>query len=180
MVIYLFWRGLEINHLAWSTSLILGIAGLFVWTFVEYFLHRHLFHLKGEKPWQQRLRFLIHGLHHDDPEDPTRLVMPPVAAIVLASLLYGFFRIFLGPVWIDPFFSCFLIGYLCYDYIHYAVHHFRPRTPIGKFLKQSHMLHHFVNHESRWGVSSPLWDIVFGTTGADEQKGAPSHRPSSA
>jgi sterol desaturase/sphingolipid hydroxylase (fatty acid hydroxylase superfamily) len=59
------------------------------------------------------------------------------------------------------------VGYLCYDYIHFATHHFRPRTRVGKFLKQHHMLHHFAEHGSRWGVSSPMWDYVFGTLEED-------------
>ena len=89
--------------------------------------------------------------------------MPPVAAMILACVLYSIFRVFLGPTFVEPFFAFFLIGYLCYDYIHYAVHHFTPRTRVGKMLKQSHMNHHFVSHDSRWGVSSPFWDYVFGT-----------------
>ncbi|MCM2322727.1 MAG: sterol desaturase family protein, partial [Oligoflexia bacterium] len=49
------------------------------------------------------------------------------------------------------------------DYTHFAVHHFTPRTRYGKMLKQHHMLHHYVDPEARWGVSSPFWDYVFGT-----------------
>jgi sterol desaturase/sphingolipid hydroxylase (fatty acid hydroxylase superfamily) len=142
---------------------VLGVAGFFIWTLAEYILHRFVFHFEGEGPIAQRLHFLIHGLHHADPIDPSRLVMPPVASLILGAVLYSVFRGILGPDLIEPFFAFFVIGYLCYDYIHFAVHHFTPRTRFGKFLKQSHMQHHYVSPNSRWGVSSPFWDYVFGT-----------------
>jgi len=142
---------------------LLGFAGFFLWTLVEYLLHRFVFHYESEGQLGQRIHFLIHGLHHNDPIDPTRLVMPPVASLILAVIFYSAFQCVLGPVFVEPFFAFFLIGYLCYDYIHFAVHHFTPRTRLGKFLKQSHMQHHYVNPNIHLGVSSPLWDYVFGT-----------------
>jgi sterol desaturase/sphingolipid hydroxylase (fatty acid hydroxylase superfamily) len=143
------------------------LAGVFVWTFAEYQLHRRVFHFNATTPFQKRLQYLIHGLHHDDPNDPTRLVMPPVAAIVLALLLYSLFRGLLGIAGAgtatDPFFAGFLIGYLLYDYTHFWIHHFTPRTSWGKSVKRHHMDHHFVHHDARWGVSSALWDVILGT-----------------
>lgn len=141
----------------------LAAFGFFIWTLTEYLLHRFVFHFNAQGPMQEKLQYLLHGLHHDDPVDPTRLVMPPVAAVIFCVILYSFYRLILGEVLIDAFFAGFLVGYLCYDYIHYSVHHFTPKTRIGKFLKQSHMQHHFVSPHSRWGVSSPFWDYVFGT-----------------
>ncbi|MGZ3688162.1 MAG: sterol desaturase family protein, partial [Bdellovibrionota bacterium] len=76
---------------------------------------------------------------------------------------YAIVRPILGPIYWQPFYAFFIIGYLTYDYIHYSVHHFRPRTAVGKRLKQLHMNHHFVSHEALWGVSSPLWDVIFRT-----------------
>jgi sterol desaturase/sphingolipid hydroxylase (fatty acid hydroxylase superfamily) len=89
--------------------------------------------------------------------------MPPAASLILGAILFSTFRGVLGPVWVEAFFAFFVVGYLCYDYIHFAVHHFTPRTRVGKFLKHSHMLHHYVSPNSRWGVSSPFWDYIFGT-----------------
>ena len=157
------WRSFAVLKLGIGTVAALGIAGLFVWTFAEYVLHRFVFHFKPRGDLQERFQFLIHGIHHADPVDPSRLVMPVPAAMVLALILFPLFRLALGPIWVEPFFAFFIVGYLCYDSIHYAVHHFTPRTGVGKFLKQSHMIHHYVNHNLRWGVSSPLWDVVFGT-----------------
>lgn len=163
IIAYLFWRSFIVDELSPFTIGSMGALGFGVWTIVEYLLHRYVFHYEGEGPITQRLHFLIHGLHHEDPVDPTRLVMPPAASLIIGFGLYSIFRPMVGPVLIDPFFAFFSIGYLCYDYIHYAVHHFTPRTRLGKFLKQSHMIHHFVSPNARWGVSSPIWDYVFGT-----------------
>lgn len=159
---WLIWRGHHAG-LGLLDLAAVGVLALFVWSLSEYVLHRFVFHFKPKGELLERLHFIMHGIHHADPVDPTRLVMPPPVALALSALLYPFFRLLLGPVWIDPFFGFFLVGYLCYDYTHYAVHHFRPRTRWGQRLKQNHMIHHYVNSEVRWGVSSPIWDWVFGT-----------------
>jgi sterol desaturase/sphingolipid hydroxylase (fatty acid hydroxylase superfamily) len=139
--------------------------GLFIWTLFEYLLHRFIFHFPPLNALSERFVYITHGLHHDDPVDPTRLVMPPFAGVCIALIMYSIFRLLFGPAYVQPFFAAFLAGYLCYDYTHYAVHHFTPRTRFGKFIKQSHMTHHYVNPDTRWGVSTPLWDHVFGTYG---------------
>jgi sterol desaturase/sphingolipid hydroxylase (fatty acid hydroxylase superfamily) len=95
--------------------------------------------------------------------DPTRLVMPPIVSVFLGVLVFSICRFLLGDVWAEPFFAFFVVGYLCYDYIHFAVHHFTPKTRIGRFLKHSHMMHHYVSENLRFGVSSPFWDYIFGT-----------------
>jgi dihydroceramide fatty acyl 2-hydroxylase len=140
-----------------------GFAGLFFWTFLEYALHRFVFHYPAKSEFGNRMVYLMHGLHHEDPADPTRLVMPPVPALIYTAILVPIFRFFCGPNYFEAFTAFFLIGYLAYDYIHFYVHHFTPRFPVGKFLKKYHLKHHFANYESKWGVSNPLWDYVFGT-----------------
>jgi sterol desaturase/sphingolipid hydroxylase (fatty acid hydroxylase superfamily) len=140
-----------------------AFAGLFIWTLTEYLLHRYAFHFKPHNKFLERIEYLIHGIHHDQPEDATRLVMPPAAAVIFAAILFTGFRLVLGPIWVLPFFAGFLIGYLCYDYTHYAIHHFAMNSAVGKYLKNHHMKHHFVTNGARWGVTSPIWDIVFGT-----------------
>jgi len=175
VIFALLWRSFNVHYLSLASVIFLGILGFLIWTLAEYMLHRFVFHYKPTSVFGRRVHFIIHGIHHDDPEDATRLVMPPVAAVVLGATLYVFFRVLLGAVYVEPFFALFLVGYLCYDYIHFYVHHFVPKTRFGKFLKQNHMLHHFVTPEARWGVSSPLWDHVFGTV-LEHNKHQPSPR----
>jgi len=140
-----------------------GFFGIFLWTLTEYVLHRFVFHYPAKSALGNRIVYVVHGLHHEDPIDPTRLVMPPLPAAIYSIILFPLFRFFTGPTHAEAFIACFLVGYLAYDYTHYAVHHFTPRTNFGKFLKKHHLLHHFSNYESRWGVSTPLWDMVFRT-----------------
>jgi dihydroceramide fatty acyl 2-hydroxylase len=144
------------------------LAGLFLWTFAEYTLHRFVFHFPPRTPRQERLVFLFHGIHHAQPQCKTRLVMPPAVSIPLALLFYGVFHLVLAtllgiPAGVAPTFAGFVAGYLVYDMTHYATHHFPMRRGFLRFLKRYHMQHHYKTPTERFGVSSPLWDIVFDT-----------------
>lgn len=148
------------------------LIGLFLWTLAEYTLHRFLFHFRPRTPWQERVAFLFHGVHHAQPMVKTRLVMPPVVSIPLALLFYGLFAGGVGgllgrPLWVAPLFAGFVTGYLAYDLTHYSLHHFKLKSGYFKFLRQYHMRHHAKTPTQRYGVTSPLWDIVFGTRPAD-------------
>jgi dihydroceramide fatty acyl 2-hydroxylase len=142
---------------------LLVLAGLVLWTLSEYWLHRKIFHWDPDHPIGHRLHFIIHGVHHDHPNDRMRLVMPPGASIPLAALFFGAFWLVFGLPTALPLFAGFLIGYLVYDYTHYYLHHFVPKSKLGKRLREQHMRHHFQDHRYGFGVSSPLWDVVFRT-----------------
>jgi dihydroceramide fatty acyl 2-hydroxylase len=138
------------------------LGGLVFWTLTEYWLHRLVFHFEPDHPIGRRLHFIIHGVHHDHPNDRMRLVMPPSVSIPLAALFLLGFHAVLGVGWL-AFGAGFLAGYLFYDMTHYHVHHHRPKSRLGKRLREQHMRHHFQDHERGYGVSSPVWDYVFGT-----------------
>ena len=146
------------------------MIGLFLWTFAEYTLHRFLFHYRPTTPAQERIFFLFHGVHHAQPQVKTRLVMPFPVSIPMAALLFGLIYLIVAvvlrsPQWVAPLMSGFLIGYLTYDLTHYATHHWPMRSGIARFLKRYHMQHHYRDPNTRFGVSSPLWDWVFRTQG---------------
>jgi sterol desaturase/sphingolipid hydroxylase (fatty acid hydroxylase superfamily) len=143
-------------------------VGLFLWTFVEYTLHRFVFHHHPKSDWQKRIVFLFHGIHHAQPQCKTRLVMPPAVSIPMALVVYGLFYLIVSKLmglalWVNPMMVGLLIGYLAYDLTHYATHHFRMTWGFLKFLKRYHMMHHYKTPYMRFGVSSPLWDVVFRT-----------------
>jgi sterol desaturase/sphingolipid hydroxylase (fatty acid hydroxylase superfamily) len=139
------------------------LAGYLFWTLTEYWLHRLVFHFEPEKGLGARLHWIIHGVHHDHPNDPMRLVMPPSVSIPLATLfIVAFYEVVGSPAFL-PFGAAFLSGYLAYDMLHYHVHHHVPKTALGKRLRELHMRHHFQDHERGYGVSAPFWDHVFGT-----------------
>lgn len=138
--------------------------GLFIWSLTEYIMHRFVFHYAPpDKPWAMRIHFIFHGVHHDYPSDRLRLVLPPSVSIPLALAFFFMFRAILSDVHLWAFFPGFILGYLVYDITHYAIHHFNFKIPFWKKIKQHHMLHHYQDPDKGYGVSSPLWDKVFGS-----------------
>jgi len=164
---FLLWRSYAVHELPLTGLAGIGALGLLVWTLTEYGLHRFVFHFPAQNRLAKYLVFMFHGVHHAAPRDRTRLVMPPAGGILLLIVLYQVFRLVVPAPWIEPFIAFFLIGYLAYDYIHYATHHFAMRWPPLHFLKVYHLQHHYGAKGVRFGVSSPLWDRVFGTYAAD-------------
>lgn len=170
-VILYFFISAIVNHVpgtSWAYIPAAFLIGLFVWTFMEYTLHRFLFHFKPHNKFQERISFLFHGVHHAQPQCKTRLVMPPAVSIPMGLAFYGLFYLVLNvilgiPHWVAPMFSAVLLGYLTYDITHYATHHFRMRSGYLKFLKRYHMAHHFRDWNAAFGVTSPVWDKVFKT-----------------
>jgi sterol desaturase/sphingolipid hydroxylase (fatty acid hydroxylase superfamily) len=150
-------------HGAGAMSAVWIVAGYVFWTLTEYWLHRIVFHFEPERGIGAKLHWIIHGVHHDHPNDPMRLVMPPSLSIPLAALFVWVFSLVLGSPAFMPFGAGFLAGYLGYDMLHYHVHHHRPTTALGRKLRELHMRHHFQDHERGYGVSAPFWDHVFGT-----------------
>ena len=144
------------------------LLGMLLWTFMEYTLHRFVFHFPARGKLLERVVFLFHGIHHAQPQCKTRLVMPPVVSIPMAFIFYGLYvlviaTLFKVPQWVHPLFAGTIFGYLIYDMIHYAAHHLPIHSGYAKFLKRYHMQHHFKTPNQRYGVSSPLWDLVFRT-----------------
>jgi 4-hydroxysphinganine ceramide fatty acyl 2-hydroxylase len=139
----------------------LFFVGLFVWTFVEYIMHRFVFHYVPKNKIGLRLHFIFHGVHHDYPSDAKRLVLPPSVSIPLATGFYFLFNSILPTNYVFGFFPGFILGYLFYDISHYAIHHFNFKGNIWKKIKQHHMLHHYQSPDKGYGVSSPFWDKIF-------------------
>jgi sterol desaturase/sphingolipid hydroxylase (fatty acid hydroxylase superfamily) len=149
------------DHGAWQVLLQL-LLGVLIWTLVEYMVHRWLFHYEPKSAWGRRFHFLAHGIHHDYPRDRTRLVMPPAVSLPMAILFVLLFRQFAGP-WHLALSAGFGIGYVAYDMIHFATHHGPIPGRLGRALKAYHLRHHYRDDHRGFGVSSPLWDLVFGT-----------------
>jgi sterol desaturase/sphingolipid hydroxylase (fatty acid hydroxylase superfamily) len=163
VVIFHAYHSLFVDQISLGLFGLMAALGLLFWTLTEYGMHRYVFHFKATTKFGQYIVWLFHGVHHDDPQDPTRLVMPPVVSIVLGTAFYYLFVAIMGELHARPFFAAFIAGYLCYDYIHFATHHFTPRTAWGRGIKENHMKHHYLKKGGKWGVSSTLWDHVFGT-----------------
>jgi sterol desaturase/sphingolipid hydroxylase (fatty acid hydroxylase superfamily) len=147
-----------------TTSALLGLLGGYAaWTLCEYWIHRVLFHFEPQEGLGARLHWMIHGVHHDHPSDPMRLVLPPAVSLPFAVLfLFAFMGLF-GEAKGLAVTAGFYAGYLVYDMVHFALHHARPSNRVGRRLHELHMRHHFEDDQRGFGVSAPWWDIVFGT-----------------
>jgi len=138
-------------------------GGYVFWGLFEYWLHRVIFHFEPEEGVGARLHWIMHGVHHDHPNDPMRLVMPPSVSVPLGALVYLGFHLVLGSTYALAVGAGFFGGYLLYDMTHYYLHHHKPRTRVGKRLRELHMRHHFQDDTRGFGVSAPWWDHAFGT-----------------
>jgi hypothetical protein len=171
-----------------SPLLIAGLlaGGAMVWSLLEYVIHRFVFHppqwiedetraitaslatgqavIPALPSWRHKFYFLVHGVHHDYPNDSGRLVMPPSVSIPLAVIFFFLFQWLLGPL-TPAAFAGLVGGYLAYDTTHYLTHHSPGKTALGRYQKKRHFRHHYYDSTRNFGVSSPLWDVIWGTMG---------------
>ena len=165
---------------------VLALGGLFLWTLLEYVIHRSIFHppqwieddtrrvvgslapgqavLPALPTLRHKFYFVVHGVPPASPHDSTRLVMPPSVSIPLAALFFLAFRGLFGAA-APAVFAGFIAGYLVYDTIHFVVHHASGSWALVRALKRRHFRHHYGDSSHDFGVSSPLWDLVLGTLG---------------
>jgi len=195
VVAFMLWRSLAAGVGLLATAG-LALLGLGAWSVTEFLLHRYVFHeiadeeiersvalkvrrLDPEEPivpalggWREKFYFVAHGVHHEFPSDPRRLVMPPSVSVPLAVLFWLLFSWLLGPLWTPGFFAGFVVGYLIYDSFHFAIHFIRPggAMEVAMYrLGKGHMRHHFADNKKDYGVSSPFWDLVVGTFDWEER-----------
>ena len=138
-------------------------GGIVAWTVAEYFLHRFVFHYHPTSNWGKRIHFIMHGVHHDYPNDSKRLVLPPSVSVPLAFFFYYLYSVLMGSAMTASFFAGFVTGYLIYDMLHYAVHHANWENKWFIKMKTHHLKHHFKDPDNGFGVSSVLWDKIVGT-----------------
>jgi dihydroceramide fatty acyl 2-hydroxylase len=163
-----FYLGAARSGLGVGASAVIVALGVLAWTLAEYWLHRLLFHWEPEGAFGERMHFILHGVHHKWPRDKYRLVMPTAVSISLFWLFLGLWTLLLGR-YAFLFHGGFTAGYIFYDLSHYYMHHGRPRWAWLRNLRKHHMVHHSPNleHEKKFGVSTTLWDHVFGTYSED-------------
>jgi len=166
---YLAWQGWQGATAAQFFGML--ALGVFAWTLLEYSLHRFLFHIPEVGPITRWINYTFHGVHHCFPDDPRRLVMVPSVSIPLAVGFYLATNALLAPELAAPAFAGLVLGYLFYDYSHWATHYIRPPkspllAPLARLMRTQrarHMRHHFGDPERDYGVSVGFWDVVFDT-----------------
>lgn len=137
------------------------IAGMILWSFAEYMLHKHLFHFESNNKFLKAFHFAMHGYHHEHPNDINRLFMPPIPALIFLSVFFLIFYLIIGNyAWY--FHPGFELGYLIYSFIHYSIHKKESSRKLEK-LRHHHILHHYKTPDKAYGVSSRTWDRIFRT-----------------
>lgn len=157
----LYW---DVTHtsLSGTTTAALFVLGIICFTFVEYLVHRYVYHIGTDTEWKKRFQYKAHGVHHEFPKDKDRLAMPPLLSMTVATILLLFFRLLMGDL-AFAFLPGFLVGYAYYLSVHYVVHIYQPPKNFLRVLWINHSVHHYKNGDVVFGVSSPLWDYVFRT-----------------
>ncbi|OGX90930.1 sterol desaturase family protein [Hymenobacter coccineus] len=154
--------GFTHGFLSGLSALGLFLGGLLLFTFIEYAVHRYLYHLPATTPRKAKFQYTMHGVHHEFPKDKTRLAMPPIVTVFVASLLFFIFRLVFGS-WAFGVLAGFTFGYASYLFVHYAIHAYSPPKNFLKVWWTHHSQHHYRQDEVAFGVSSTLWDHVIGT-----------------
>ncbi len=162
VLIYLPYYSITVHPFTGLTVFLVFLGGMFFWSFTEYILHRFAFHHRPETERGKRINYVLHGNHHEYPRDRERLFMPAAPSLIIASMFFSIFYLILGE-YAFPFFPGFMLGYLIYGTMHFAIHAWNPPFKWMKGLWRNHHLHHYKHSDMGFGVSSTLWDHVFGT-----------------
>ena len=140
--------------------------GVLLWTILEYGLHRFVFHIQIPVR-NQHLRDIVNGSHlghHASPRDPEKVLVHPLYGVVISAVLFGILYLITGAAFASAgLMTGIWAGFLYYEAVHYRVH--MSLSGIGFIARQrrTHFYHHFTNNKRCFGVTSPLWDYVFGT-----------------
>lgn len=157
----LYWSITHTSLDPWKTTGLFA-AGLIAFTWVEYNVHRYVFHMPTYSKFREKLQYTMHGVHHEFPKDKDRLAMPPLLSITISTILLLLLRLVMGDL-VFAFLPGFLVGYAAYLGVHYMVHAYQPPKNAFKSLWVNHSVHHYKHGEYVFGVSSPLWDYIYGT-----------------
>ncbi len=159
---FLIYRGVTMYNLNALQLVLLFIGGYFAFTFIEYMMHRFVFHMDESTETRKKLVYTLHGVHHDYPKDKDRLAMPVPLSVTIATGFFFLFRLLMGDlVW--GFLPGFLMGYAWYLWVHFMVHAMQPPKNLFKFFWVHHGIHHYKQPERAFGVSMPFWDFIFRT-----------------
>ncbi|XP_053740593.1 fatty acid 2-hydroxylase [Synchiropus splendidus] len=153
------------------TFIPLFLLGWFLWSFIEYCIHRFVFHMKppAHNYYLIMLHFLLHGQHHKSPFDGSRLVFPPGLASLVVGSFYRLLSVVLPEVIGKSVFVGGLCGYVVYDMIHYYLHYGSPKRGSYMYgLKAYHVKHHFEHQRAGFGITTTFWDHPFNTVIPEE------------
>src|SRR5258705_10865002 len=152
------------NSLSRGSISILLLFGFLSWGLVEYVLHRFVFHFDAASVFGRKFVYGAHLKHHENPKATDYLFANLQISLPIATL-YWLLAWFVLGTWRAPTYLLIgvVVGYFCYEALHFLAHHGRSRLPLFRYLKKYHLLHHYRTPDMRFGVTSPVFDLLFGT-----------------
>ncbi len=148
----------------WMDLLWLVPMGLFFWSLLEYALHRLFFHWTPHHRKLKRIVQALHLSHHTDPRNPDKILIRPSYSLPISALVLGGFYALTGSLFsASALLSGVWLGFLYYECVHYRLHMSKTARGSLRYQRGWHFFHHFVDQENCFGVTSPVWDLVFGT-----------------
>ena len=162
--VVLSWFALATRRFSILALTLLLFIGLISWGLVEYVLHLFIFNFDAATERGKAFIYAMHLSHHEHPRRIDNLFAGLRTSLSVGALYYLAAWLILGN-WqaASLLFAGITIGYLCYEYVHYQAHHSSPRFRLMRYLKKYHMLHHHQSPDTRFGVTSPFFDILLGT-----------------
>ena len=135
------------------------LAGCVVWTFIEYGMHHWNGHLlKGKSHFSSE-----HLRHHSRKDYFSPLHHKVLVAVGVGGAIAAVGSLLFGLAQGVPFALGVVAGYSVYEYLHWANHKRAPRSAYGRWARRHHFSHHFTDARYNHGVTTPIWDVVFGT-----------------
>lgn len=171
--------GVAAETLAWLFGIVapepaLILLGALLFYLSEYGMHRFAFHAPPLTwPLARRLQHRLHYDHHVEPNRLDLLFLPIWFLAPNLAVAAGLFALAFGIQAANSALLGMMLAILHYEWVHYVAHiPYRPRTRLGRWMKQYHLRHHFISEKHWFGVSNPALDGVFGTLrgpGANER-----------
>lgn len=152
------------ENFSWRYIFLLIGVGVLSWTLIEYVLHRFIFHYSPRSAFGKKLVYAAHLSHHENPRATNRLFSSLLVSVPIATPYVLLSWIVTGSMQAASYlFAGLTAGYFCYEWLHFQAHHRRPRLRIFRYLRKYHLLHHYQTPELRFGVTSPLFDVLLRT-----------------
>jgi sterol desaturase/sphingolipid hydroxylase (fatty acid hydroxylase superfamily) len=156
-----------VSATGWNRVILAALATFVVYPFAWYLIHRFILHGRWlyRSAWTASLWKRIHFDHHQDPHllevlfgAPSNTV-PTIAAITL-PIGYAIGGL---PAAAAAFGSGLVITCV-YEFCHCIQHlNYKPRSRLLRYMKQTHLLHHFHAEDGNYGIVSFLPDRLFHT-----------------
>ncbi len=149
------------------STLAAALSGIMTWSFLEYVIHRWLGH---DRRWVRKTVFGVeHTAHHSKGnyfapwwKKALAAAAAMALALPLSVLVFGWSLGFIYSVSFASF-------YLVYELVHRSLHVWQGVGPYARWARRHHFFHHFHDPAKNHGVTSPLWDVVFGTFASPRQ-----------